>query len=519
MQKQKPGIKRACEYLESLKESNISVLPSIRSLVKAAGVSFVTMWKALKYLEEMGEVVSDAQGNRSFCSNKSLKNDNKQNVDSGESEQIVEPKGSSAWQYVAEKLYKDIVTGRYSGNDRLPSCKELQRLYGVSFVTMKKSLEILVEQRIIESQNKSYFIPSLTGSTGQARIVAIGCGWEDGKIWVDYQDKNYFRTLESECMKMNIQLDLVVYYRDSDRMRFVHTGSRKECDLNDRSILGYIFVVANLEDSAPKEVLERLVRLGRSVAVLDVVGGWQTPRNVAGNRMVQVFTATASAYPARRVAQYLLGKGHKKVAFISPFHGALWSQQRFETISEMYKRAGLENGVVPFVYTEYAYKWDYIKNDELQEDLRELANQYQDWKKEAKEAFMKRFGNLGYNLVKYLTERNCASGEIYEKMKPMFNKALEDREITAWVIANDFAATIAIDYLKEKNIRIPDDLSIISFDNTLDAMENYLTSYDFNNNGIISLILRFILAPHTVKAGRSGKCIEVEGNLVIRRSC
>jgi DNA-binding LacI/PurR family transcriptional regulator len=103
-------------------------------------------------------------------------------------------------------------------------------------------------------------------------------------------------------------------------------------------------------------------------------------------------------------------------------------------------------------------------------------------------------------------------------MKPLFEKALRDRSITAWVMANDFAATMAIDYLKGCNIKIPDDLSIISFDNTLDAMEYQLTSYDFNNHGIISLILRFILAPQTLKPERMGGFLEVDGALVIRRS-
>ena len=122
-------------------------------------------------------------------------------------------------------------------------------------------------------------------------------------------------------------------------------------------------------------------------------------------------------------------------------------------------------------------------------------------------------------MVKYITQWNCASGEIYEKMQPLFDKALQDKSITAWVMANDFAATIAIDYLKERNVRVPDDLSMISFDNTLDAMEYQLTSYDFNNHGTITLILRSILAPHTVKPRRKGVCIEVDGTLVIRRSC
>jgi DNA-binding LacI/PurR family transcriptional regulator len=85
-------------------------------------------------------------------------------------------------------------------------------------------------------------------------------------------------------------------------------------------------------------------------------------------------------------------------------------------------------------------------------------------------------------------------------------------------MANDFAATLAIDYLKEKNIRAPEHVSIIAFDNTLDAMEYQITTYDFNNNGIVTMMLRYVLAPSTIPANQRGKFIEVEGRLVVRRS-
>lgn len=315
---------------------------------------------------------------------------------------------------------------------------------------------------------------------------------------------------------MNIRLDVIVHYHEQGRLQFVHSASSKDYDLDDRSILGYIFIVANL-DSNPQEVLEKLVRRRRNVAVLDVVGGWKIPQCAQGNRFIQFFTATASTVPAKRVAQYLLEKGHRHIGFF-PHHRALWSQQRVTTISEMFKNAGFPEGVTPFVQNNYAYQWDYLNRNEYQEDLRSLIDQYPQWKKEVHGALFKKFGNTGYNIVKYMTEWNCASGEIYEKMMPLFEKALGDRSITAWVMANDFAATMAIDCLKGCNIKIPDDLSIISFDNTLDAMEYQLTSYDFNNHGIVSLILRFILAPQTVKPERMGGFLEVDGALVIRRS-
>jgi DNA-binding LacI/PurR family transcriptional regulator/DNA-binding transcriptional regulator YhcF (GntR family) len=517
MEKQKPGIKRACDYITKMTQHlGDSPLPPIRSLAKSAEVSFVTMWKALKILQENGTLISDTQGNRLTFASSGSDNPLKKK-DLPQESDFTRDKVLTGSRYVSEKLYKDIVTGRFTGSDRLPSCKELQRIYGVSFATLKKSLASLVEQQIIEPRTNGYYIPSLTGNTGHSRLVVVSCGWEDGKIWVDYQDKNYFRALESECIRMNIQLDVVVYYRNKSRLRFVHNASSKDYDLTDRSILGYIFIVANL-DSTPEEVLEKLSRLKRNVAVLDVVGGWKIPRCAQNERNIQFFTATASVIPAKRVAQYLLLKGHQRIAFFSPFHRALWSQRRFETITEMFNLAGITNGVTPFVYNNYAFQWDYLRNHTHQEDLRSIIQKYNEWKKEAQGTYLKRLGNIGYSIVKYMTEWNCASGEIYEKMKPLFDKALDKREITAWVMANDFTATIAIDYLKERNIRVPDDISIISFDNTLDAMEYQLTSYDFNNQGLVSMIMRFILAPNTIKPVKKGDCIEVDGSLVVRRS-
>ena len=71
MGKQRPGIKRACEYLNNLKKgSNTPALPPIRMLMKSADVSFVTMWKALKHLEAEGTISTDSKGNRTFSISK-----------------------------------------------------------------------------------------------------------------------------------------------------------------------------------------------------------------------------------------------------------------------------------------------------------------------------------------------------------------------------------------------------------------------------------------------------------------
>jgi len=518
IEKQKPGVKKALEYLTTMRAKRSSaILPPIRALAKASDVSFVTMWKAFNLFIQNHFIVPAPKSNK-YVFSYDEEPFAEQNRQPAASEYSTNECHISSRQSTTDKIYKDIISGRFATQEKLPTCKEMQLLYDVSFTTLKKSLTDLVQDQIIEFRTNGYYLPSLTGRTGHSRIVVISYGMEDGKLWVDHQDKNYFRVIESECIRMNIQLDVIVHHNKNDRLHFIHSASTREYNLEDQSILGYVFIVANI-DSSPEFVLDRLVRLKRNIAVLDVVGGWRIPQCARSNRHVRFFTTTASELPAKRVAQYLLSKGHNRIAFMSPFHRALWSKRRLSTLDTMYSRCSPQHSVVPFVLPDYAYQWDYLDKQDNDSDLKTLINEYSRFKKEGDGVLFKRFGNLGLNLIKYITDINCGSAEIYEKMHPLFTAALADRSLTAWVMANDFAATMAIDFLKERDIHIPGDLAIISFDNTIDAMEYQLTSWDFNTFGIVNMLLRYILAPHTVKMKSGNDFLEVDGALVIRRSC
>jgi len=61
-------------------------------------------------------------------------------------------------------------------------------------------------------------------------------------------------------------------------------------------------------------------------------------------------------------------------------------------------------------------------------------------------------------------------------------------------------------------------MSVISFDNSIEAMEYQLTSYDFNNNAIMNLMLRYILSPSSLPLTERNKVMEVDGMLVERLS-
>jgi DNA-binding LacI/PurR family transcriptional regulator/DNA-binding transcriptional regulator YhcF (GntR family) len=517
MKKRKPGIEKALAYIDqnvSLQKFQ-SKLPSIRHLADKAGVSYVTMWRSVNLFvrqkksdKNEGRPTLETQPDLKLRDNDNLNRDSRLAYDNFE---------NLLWQKVKNRLKKDILSGGYPSGQTLPSYKELQDRYGVSFCTLKKSLNGLVTEDIIKPCKKRFMVPAITVSESNARVVALGCGWEDGRIWADFQDKNYFRILESECIQSKISLDLIVYYKGNSGLRFIHSGTGKSYDLENGNILGIIYIIANLQVN-PQEILKKLSLLRKPVAVLDVIGCLDPSTDTFDHRLMKYFTTTASPFPAKTVAKYLLNLQHTKIAFISPFHNAPWSKIRLNSCAAIFQDAGFPEGVEPFVLNRYAYQWDYLHDSGKQDDMRSFINHYTQWEKNAFPGFSEKFRTLRYGLSKYFTEWNCAGGEIYTMMRPLFKKAFHNRSITAWVMANDFAATLAIDYLKEINCQTPEDISIVSFDNTIDAMEYQITSYDFNNNGIVTMMLRYILSPPSLPMRGRDEIMEVEGRIVVRRS-
>lgn len=519
--KKKPGLHKAVEYVTSGIASGLfkQKMPPIKSLAVAADVSFVTMWKAIDLLRSQGVLSATKQGTFPLIAAKQAE----ENATTGSQSALAPAQQvfgtyEPLWQKMLLRLKKDILTGRFPPGHPLPSHKELQGLYNVSYPTLKKVVETLSLQGIIRTHQRGYVVPALSKSESMARIVAIGCGWEDGTLWIDHQDKNYFRILESECIQAKIALDIVVYCRQKDKLVFIDTITRKTYDLSNENILSFSLIVANL-DVHPEEVLQKLLIYKKPVAVLDVVGGWEVATRIANNYYLQLFTVTMSSTPPQRVGQYLLNLGHRNIAFVSPFHKALWSKIRFNGIADIFRDAGNGDTVHPFFLERYAFQWDFLQeNQNNSQEVAALVAAYEKWQKYADSKFFRKFGHISYNISKYLTEWNCATGEIYYRMVPLFKKALENKGITAWVMANDYSATLALDFLKEHHVRVPEDLSVISFDNTLDAMEYKLTSYDFNLSGIVSVMLRYALQPSSVSSPRKKSTIEVEGAIIERRS-
>lgn len=100
-------------------------------------------------------------------------------------------------------------------------------------------------------------------------------------------------------------------------------------------------------------------------------------------------------------------------------------------------------------------------------------------------------------------------------MEILFKKAASISNVTAWVCANDFMATMAIDFIKRN---MDKKIALVGFDDTFLAFRNGLTSYNFNIQSLVQLMLAHILNPSVDVPAKRLIPFEIEGLLVVRNT-
>jgi DNA-binding LacI/PurR family transcriptional regulator len=107
---------------------------------------------------------------------------------------------------------------------------------------------------------------------------------------------------------------------------------------------------------------------------------------------------------------------------------------------------------------------------------------------------------------------------LFSLLQEPFKQALADSEITAWVGSNDVVAMMAWSYLRSHGRKIPGDISVVGFDNTFDALQHDITSYDFCLGATAGAALSFLLRPSWRTRVRDLSRPRIEGTIIQRGS-
>ncbi|MBD3419051.1 MAG: GntR family transcriptional regulator [Chitinivibrionales bacterium] len=512
-----PGVKKALKYILNLilsRPGNAAAsLPSLRELASRAGVSYPTMVKASARLKQL-RIIDGVAGHNSALVAGSM-NRCHEVLSSITADPPVSARTQSAWRNVADALRKDILTGAYAADESLPSIKELSIRYGVSYATLKKAVDTECDQGYLTRQGRRYKLRRVIRIATQKRVVLAVLGSPKGGLRLSAINEDFVRLLQVACTRSGLGLQIISYDFDHETLQplvIMDAQGNPAPIPADEGVFGFIMmVVANSTSSTL--MISELAALDKPVAVIDTCGDWDLPRN-AGKRTVKVLSNLLSDRPGIDAARYLIGIGHVRVAWISPFHQSTWSRNRLAGLIETYAIAGYPRAVNAFAVDNPSSIHAYFSGDAQREcDITPLTDAFARWKKTQERVYSNEIEPLfQHEIPNILLPR----GFFNKLLNRLFGRALACPDITAWVAANDGIAVSAKAFLESEGMRIPKDVALLGFDDSPLALRHNITSYHFEMSALTHRALNFIIDIHSLPASKK-VIVENTGGMIIER--
>jgi len=466
----------------------------VKSLAVQAGVSYQTMWEAVRRCKEQGMLrggyrVSAADGK----------------------EQVENPPLIAAPMVrLKSRLIDDLLSGAITRGRNLHSVKELTARYATSPKTLRRALLAVESQGLIVRQGRHY--SGLDhAATGRLSIVVLACPGGEGEGFALQQlEREFLTNFEAACGNAGVYLLLIGLGRGSDPGEFCDAlGAPLASMPAGQNIAGYLYLLHGPE-TFDDTIMRRLTGTRKPVAVLDGAGIFPRDNRAYDTPRVRIFAASASEQPGQRIAAHLLSRGHRHAAYISPFHADPWSRMRCEGARKAFALAGEK-----FSLSIFAAECS-IKDSQFRDEGRRRSKGHAieraigEWNAQIPECFHPEMNEV--------LRRLCGGfmwGEVRATLEPMLDKASNDRRITAWIMANDPAARIALQYCQRKSIPVPGRIAIIGFDDVDESRDLRISSYNFNLGAVATAIVHYLLHPQSGH-WRKRRIVEIKGRIVER---
>jgi DNA-binding LacI/PurR family transcriptional regulator/DNA-binding transcriptional regulator YhcF (GntR family) len=526
-----PAPDRALAWMRSQIETGIwqpgDMLPTLEELAADAGVSRHTMWKAVHRL-----VLEKLLFAKRGCGI----------VLAGKEAFGTRPKES--WQNIAQALSGAIYSGEFVPGMILPPLSKLQIRFNACYWTMHKALALLVSQRIITRDSTRYIVPHLHTPGSIMALVLFSEGGLDNE-----RMQAMIPLSEQHAQKMGLHL---VRYGHSyslplNRIEVQRISSRS-------MVAGFVVDCWGLASAERTHnfisLLTLLYSTGKPIAIIDEVGMLELPEPLRSSNHVRILTI-ASRTAGEEIGRYLLTTGHRHCVFLTTMHHEAWSQKRYAGLRHAFVSSGIpeckailcEAGPLPEAIpivcavarlTRREMELLFLASqgrewlDNLLESMRKASEKLNLRKEETE--LMRRHIKPAIDLFKAGADQTLANTvrnqvfytlgpRIHQRfLQPVFRQVLlTNQSATAWVAANDGIGKLALTFLREQKIKVPGSISVIGFDNSLEAMLENLTSIDYDIPGMLHQAMSFA-AGRPGAASKSPKIIEWPGILYQRQS-
>jgi DNA-binding FadR family transcriptional regulator len=461
-------------------ESGRGALPTLRELSRLCGCSHVTLLRALQPYRVGGRVCARRGSGFTLAGHPKVRcRTQARALDS-----------PHKWRRAARTIADDIMRDEFAAGSYLPSPKELCRSHGVCHRTLRRSLDWLQAENLVVQDRRRYLVPLTQGSPHRTSIALISEGDSDGVVqFHPPAGHEEYYALERKCAQMGLALASVTC--DLAGGRVFLRGARTSFSACLRSLdssLGVLLRPGALSDAHVVELAQWCLQHSRPLGILNDVGALTLPRSVLNKRTVTVFDMGYLPQCGRSVGQYLLRNGHTRVAYLSNAHQRQWSMNRLSGLSEAICEAGGRTtacvlDVPSGLPTE-------LRAEQVR--IREAWRLFAGLDASRYGIDRQRFEQVASRLERHLNW--TVTDALFQQLtEPLFDRALRDRTVTAWVCANDRVAYRALRYLEKKGIAVPKALSVVAFDDSPLALEDNLSSYNFNRTQVMSAALNHLV--------------------------
>jgi DNA-binding GntR family transcriptional regulator len=496
---------------------NGALLPSIGVLASQAGVSRMTMWKALLEQCRAGQL-RQIGGRRGFA----VVNDSRvaEHAETGTVAGTHEPIDTRR-ESVQHQILADITTGMYAPGMALPPHKSLSHRYGVSHAVLHESLRVLAERGVLVPHRRGYRVFRADCPIANASVNVIAASTDMQRLCaVGTRTTDFWRCLEREAVSAGIAIRFWAYtpagsLRDSAGREWPSLRALEQ----DGPVLGHVLVPLGLNTRNRAGLYRMGISCRRPVALLDETPGTSAAHDTAGLPHVAVFSLGFGSLPGTLMGRFLLSRGHRGIAALCLSGGDTAFRARVTGLSEAFGLLGIAGNV----RTTCLDRWSGGVSA-LHRRVREspLARRLEEAAGKAHRASARSLGHAGsvHRVSLQESVREYARRCIYEQeANELFSLALQERGVTAWVLINDELALMALRYLRRNGVSVPGDLSVAAFDDSVEAFAAGLTSYNFNVAGLARAMLDYLLSRKPAAgAVRSERGLEIPGVVMARSS-
>ncbi len=473
------------ETIDRLASSGASRLPPLRVLATRAGVSYPTMQRAVAALVR-SSALSSRQGS---------------GVRLGSPADPVPPSASSLAGGVGpgRLLETQVLSGHWEPGRLLPPRKQLQAQFGMSARALRAALQELAANGYAAPWRRGYRVVPFAGHTG-ARVVALVLrgGPDNEVVYPSSRTEDMLRSLEVECTRAGVRLVLITADTISGRWGFPGSGSAVLFRPSTvPGLQGYLVWTAAVDDRMLAHLATLLRPTTYPVAVLDE-GNARSP--LAGLLPYPAYFFALSRTPehGRQVGRMLVRQGHRRVAWLSVAPDSYWATVRHAGLCRAFESAGMGEAVVSVEGA--AADMPTGASEELALFVRDLDRRAASRHRPRFESVTRMF-HEDYETLRVMSERRARAN----RYAPFFDTARRlsrENQCTAWVAASDDLALGALGYLRARGIRVPRDLAVVGFDDSREATEHALTSYNFSAAAYMHAMLRCVLGAAPSLSGR-----------------